>query len=240
MSIEHKFLNTDFGNGFKTHKAILSQTPYQPEMLFLGTFNPKTNNISNPADFFYGRNWFWIVLFNIFKYDNKVVLDKQRKFYKPNFQPSLEEIYEFMTAYKISFADLITEVLVNKESEVDYTLNDNKATYQGTEYDLINDTHLSHLNNLNLIEWSTKNLIDYIERNPTIKTIYFTRKSAQPFANEILKIRNHFKESELEIRYLFTPSGQGLRGKPRIRTLMNEWLVSTKDGYNNLKEDWKN
>ncbi len=53
MSIQHKFYQTSFGNGFETHNAILDITPYKPEVMIVGTFNPDTPN-ANYADFFYG------------------------------------------------------------------------------------------------------------------------------------------------------------------------------------------
>jgi len=51
MPVNHRFLEHDFGNGFQTHNAILDKTPYEPEVLFVGTFNPDVP--TNPSDFFY-------------------------------------------------------------------------------------------------------------------------------------------------------------------------------------------
>ena len=68
MSIKHKFYQTSFGNGFETHNAILDITPYKPELMIVGTFNPDTPN-TNYADFFYGRNFFWTAFKNLFNHN---------------------------------------------------------------------------------------------------------------------------------------------------------------------------
>ena len=52
MSITHRFLEHDFGNSFATHNAILDTTPdYEPEVLFIGTYNPDVDDKANVADF---------------------------------------------------------------------------------------------------------------------------------------------------------------------------------------------
>lgn len=55
VTLKNKQLNWD--NRFYTENVILKNVDiYKPEILFLGTFNPELQ--SNPADFFYGRNFF--------------------------------------------------------------------------------------------------------------------------------------------------------------------------------------
>ena len=78
--LAHKFINCTFGQttDFRTENSIL-KTPYPPEILFLGTFNPDTDSKSNSADFYYGRNWLWPALFNIFEF-KRVDFIKQRRF----------------------------------------------------------------------------------------------------------------------------------------------------------------
>lgn len=53
MEIKHIFYDQDFGDGFSTHGLIL-ETPYLPEIMIIGTFNPDTPK-TNFADFFYER-----------------------------------------------------------------------------------------------------------------------------------------------------------------------------------------
>lgn len=236
MGIIHKFREVDFGSEFKTKNSILVNTPYKPEILFIGTFNPMTNEDDNMAEFFYGRNWFWPILFNIFHYKN-ITLDKQRKFYKPEPNPTLSEIFDFMKIHKITFADLITSVL---DTDDEYCIAKNKIIYNKNCYDLINDGHLSKLNNLGKVQWNETELIDYLSNNKTIKNIYFTRKYTKPFSLILDKIEKEFKNRELRIKYLFTPSGQGIKGKPRINSLVNQWKNSQKEDYDNLEQEWLN
>ena len=64
MRINHKFLTVNpqqnllnWDNRFYTENVILKNVDiYEPKIMFLGTFNPQLQN--NPADFFYGRNFF--------------------------------------------------------------------------------------------------------------------------------------------------------------------------------------
>jgi hypothetical protein len=86
MKVNHKFLTIPSGintlnwnQNFFTQNAILkNKNIYKPEILFLGTFNPDLK--TNPADFFYGRNFFWTALKNLFTCNN-VVLLKERLAY---------------------------------------------------------------------------------------------------------------------------------------------------------------
>ena len=74
-SIKHKFIETKFNEEFQTHNGVLDKTPYKPEVMIIGTFNPNTPN-SNFADFFYGRNYFWPALKNLS--ENKIAYFKSR------------------------------------------------------------------------------------------------------------------------------------------------------------------
>ncbi|WOD44186.1 hypothetical protein [Hwangdonia lutea] len=237
MGVRHKFFHKDFGEGFRTENAILIETPYKPEILFIGTFNPLTNDEANPADFFYGRNWFWPILFNIFKHNKIAVIEKQRKFYPPDFNPTLKEVFGFMKKHKLSFADLIMEILPEKNINC---IAGNNIFYENEHYDLIKDNHLAKLNRKGEVSWSTKHLIDYINYNPQIKQVYFTRKSTSPFSEELYGLEKVLSERHVKVKQLFTPSGQGLKGTPRNRILMDQWLQSTKLGFNSLDTKWTN
>ena len=103
MSINHKFKNYNFSNGFFTENSILN-TPYDPEVLFIGTFNHGWE--WNIADFFYGRDMYmWPILANFFLY-NKNYLTKPRN--GKNNNPSLNEIFKICDLSKISFADIVS------------------------------------------------------------------------------------------------------------------------------------
>jgi len=134
MAVSHKFIQTNFGNGFSTNHAILNTTLIQPKILFLGTFNPDTADNVNVADFYYGLNWFWPGLFNIIIHNN-LHYSRQRKFQNP-LDPPRQSILKFCEDYHITFADLIEKVL--HADNIQYELNGNIALIGDEKYDLIN------------------------------------------------------------------------------------------------------
>ena len=232
MPVNHKFRDYNFQDGFITENAIL-KTNYNPEVLILGTFNPLTNEDDNMADFFYGRNWFWTCMFNIFHYQN-VHLTTQRKFTPFPYNPSLLEIKNFCARYKLTFADLISNVLNN----IEYDLIGNKAIIDHEEYDLINDSDLGRLNAMNQVEWSTQYLIRHIAENSSIHTVYFTRKPIEPYLTQWSMLTNHNFGREVLFKKIFTPSGQGLAGSPRVNHLINHWLYNNNENYDRLDINW--
>jgi hypothetical protein len=229
MSIKHKFLNKCFTKGFCSENAVLKNKHFKPEVLFLGTFNPNTDNKANPADFFYGRNWFWPLLFSIAQ-------DSDEKFYQRRTKkangPNLDDILDFITEYKLSFADLICEILPEVKKE-QYCIAGNKIIYQYNFYDLINDNDLAKLNKKELVKWN-HDIFDYINQNRSLKTVYFTRKYSKAFSITLDKIESVLRGRGLKIKYLYTPSGQGLKGKPRYKNLKKQWLEADLKGYNSL------
>ena len=234
MPINHKFKEYHFTNEFFTQNAILVNTPYQPEILFLGTFNPNTDEAANMADFFYGRNWFWPILFNIFEYNQETQIKKQRRFTNP-LNPSLDEVFQFMKKHKLSFADLIMQVFPDDEIDC---LAANNIIINGVHYNLIKDGDLAKINRTNNVRWTTKFIIDYLNQNPSISQVYFTRKPVNPFTAKLQEIQEVLNQRGVLIKYLFTPSGQGLPGQPRNLTIMNQWLHSIREGFDNLDENW--
>src|SRR5258708_1789519 len=111
MPIFHKFQFTNWANGFETTNAILDITPYKPKVMFIGTFNPQTPN-ANFADFFYGRNYFWPGLKNLFIHNGVVIASRRMP---PNgippahnlLDPTLAEIFCICLKLQLTFADLI-------------------------------------------------------------------------------------------------------------------------------------
>jgi hypothetical protein len=233
-SIKHKFIQTDFGQGFSTRNAILQNTPYNPEILFLGTFNPNTEELYNIADFFYGRNWFWPALFNLFEYQN-FKFSKQRKFYSP-LEPSLKEILDFSTKHKLTFADLIQEVIIKENT--DYRLVKNTVFIGEERFDLINDSDLADLNELDQVAWSTESIISYLMKCGSIKSVYLTRKPCEPYLTQWNKILNIDYGREVNFYKIFTPSGQGLKGRPRMKSLIKHWTTTDDHTYNRLENEW--
>src|SRR5689334_2487353 len=107
MPILHTFINSQpqWNNGFDTKDAILFKTPYEPEVIFIGTFNhgwPWNN-----ADFFYGRGMYmWTIMANFFIHNSNVLVD--RRIPPPgNGVPSLSQIFQICKDGKITFADIV-------------------------------------------------------------------------------------------------------------------------------------
>lgn len=230
MAINHKFLNHNFGDGFLAEDTILRNADYKPEILFIGTYNPATNQIANVADFFYGRNWFWPALFNIF---NGTAYSQQRKFNQP-LTPTLNEIFLFCRKHKIIFADLIGQTLHNTN---DYTLHNNIAVFDGEFYNLISDNDLADLDNLHQVNWVTKNILAFLKLHPSVKTIYFTRQPKEPFSTQLAPIIAYANQNKINFLKIFTPSGQGLRGRPRMDALINHWKQNVDPNYDRLCND---
>lgn len=243
MPVQHKFLNYDWMNGFFTENAILKTDFYKPVVLIIGTNNPDTPN-ANFADFFYGRNYFWPAFKNLA--NGNCELASRRM--PPNGAPLLPlnpttlEIFELCKQFKFSFADLISNVLVN-QNQIDFLPNDN-IVVNGQEYNLINDNArngiggLAELNQLNEVEWNTDRIIEYLCENPQIKEVYFTRQ-----ANGIwLEHWNQIKNSECGkgklFKIIYTPSGSRLAGNPRMNSLIHHWLFNNGQNYDRFDHNW--
>ncbi|TSJ39579.1 hypothetical protein FO440_17710 [Mucilaginibacter corticis] len=237
MSIYHKFYETDFKCGFQTHNAILDITPYQPEVMFLGTNNPNTKE--NFADFFYGRNYLWPGLKNLFIH-NEVLIDNPRMQLRGKpaevLNPELNEIFTLCNKLRLTFADLIL-CLFHNNSEYEI-LGDDTILYQNNEFNLIQDGKkgkiggLSDLHNLNQVEWNTDNIIKYLQKNDAIKTIYLTRKPDGIWAKHWDKIKIETQISGREFISIYTPSAQGgalhkqtnIYKKGKMIPLINHWI----------------
>lgn len=243
--IKHKFYQTDFGNGFETHNAILDVTPYKPEVMIVGTFNPDTPN-ANFADFFYGRNYFWPAFKNLFVH-NKVELKSRRITTRGKslkvYNPTLEEILDLSKKLKLTFSDLILEVLHNTDKKIQILPNDN-ILLSGEEYNLIQDGKskgvggLSNLDLLNQVSWNTQNIINYLLINPQIKNIYFTRQPKGLWGFHWNSIANHPSLKDRNFTNIFTPSGQGLGEGTKMDNLLNRWIHNKITGFGKLETNW--
>ncbi len=218
MPTYHKFLNTNFdalypntsAKEFQTHSAILDVTPYKPEVLIIGTFNPDIPN--NPADFFYGRNYFWRIFENLSNNNN--ALNGRRILANGIIRaPNIGRIFELCTQFKLSFADLIQSV------------NGVVNNYEDNLLDGYVGGGLA-VNNVNEIA-------KYICENKSIKHVYFTRK----YANEVQNIwglwqdvQELVKQCRKDVQFgsIFTPSGQGgvpnFIGLHKAATIARYWI----------------
>jgi hypothetical protein len=245
MSIQHIFYNRAFGYGFETNNAILEKTPYKPELMIVGTFNPNTPN-SNFADFFYGRNFFWPAFKNLFIHDGIVLLNRRMP---PNgappaiLNPTLPEIFELCIRLKLTFSDLILEVLHNNNPNYQILMNDNVIN-NGLEYNLIQDGlngnigGLQQLDALGQVNWNTQNIINYLCNNPQIETIYFTRRPIGIWAAQWNLIINHDCLSGRLTTNLFTPSGAGAPVYRSMARLLTHWVHNDNPNFGKIEPNW--
>src|SRR5436190_9710995 len=202
MAVSHKFTNHDFNNGFQTHNAILDVTPYDPEVLIVGTFNPDTVPNAN-SDFYYSRNYFWPALNNLLG-DGRPWLPRRRD--DGGNLPSIEEIFNICHEFALSFGDLISGVL--HANDPLYELQGNKVLYQDAWYDLINDGALGRLHALGQVNWTTNHILDYIAAHPTITTIYLTRVPVGIWLPAWSEINLSPLTAHAHKTNIYTPSGQ--------------------------------
>lgn len=245
MSVPHKFLETDFGNGFQTHNAILDTTPYDPKVLVIGTFNPQTKK-RNHADFFYGRNYFWPAFFNLFEHNGIVLTDRRMPTNgvpQEPFIPKRSKILELCSKLEITFADMICEVLHEGNPQYSSLSNDN-VLYNGKEYNLINDSKrknvagLAELNKVKQVLWNTNNIINYLSKNKSITTVYLTRNTCSPYTRQWRLISEHNFGRKVNFVKIYTPSGSRLPENPRMLKLIQHWLFNDSANYGTIDANW--
>jgi len=248
MKINHKFLsvnqhqnNFNWDNRFYTENAILKNIDiYKPEIMFLGTFNPELQN--NPADFFYGRNFFWTAFKNLF-YKEQIILKKQRLAFNP-YDPSLEEIFQLCIRLKLTFSDLVNSIF-NDQNNNQIIVRNNKEfiSFGKIEYNPISDGDLQKLDRIQKVDWNTDNIINYLNNNKQILKIYLTRQNNFCWQTQVNRIANEFPE--IEIVPIYTPSAQGgalhkqtgIYGDGKMSPLLRHWTQNNNGNYGNLNHN---
>lgn len=246
--IRHIFYESQFNNEFGTMNAILNRIPYSPKIMFLGTFNPNSPK-TNFADFFYGRNYFWPAIHNLFYYKKIELLTsrmpkrmpKNGKPRKP-IEPTLDIILNHCKELKFTFADLIMEVLHKNDPQYHVLDNDN-ICYDGATYNLVQDGRkgqvygLEQLDSKGQVNWNTDNIAEYLNNNHSIRIIYFTRQPTKIWAKQWEKLKRRLPDRTFV--NIFTPSGQGdpvLNSMPR---LLSHWLHNTNASkFGRLDNEW--
>lgn len=244
MAILHKFQEHDWKNGFKTENSILKSEFYLPEVLIIGTFNHGWS--CNPSDFFYGRGMYmWPIMANLFLHNNIDHLTKVRNI--NNDLPQLSDIFEICKKGKISFADIVKgtkDEIQIIENNGYVRIND---TYNWTDY---KDSHLNYMGNMNWLDDNVEEIIDFINKTPSIKHVYFTFKTG---GNWILKKKKGiFDNVNKPCSSIFTPTATGFRSNlpapfnTRIKSLTHCWIWNNlnhaievnKEDYGYLNHDW--
>lgn len=249
MPVSHKFLNHNWGNGFWTENAILKTDKYEPEVLFLGTFNHGFE--WNQSDFFYGRGMYmWTIMSNLFIHNENHLI--QRRTIENNI-PSLNQVFEICQKGRFVFADLIkgTSKNVKTNSNIQQkiiTVHSVENEYYWNNY---KDNSILDLIDLNFIDDNVKEIINYINENPSIKFIYCTFKSGNHFIQMLNTITNNIR-ADIQIEHIFTPTGNGFGTNleypynERAWSLSHCWVWNnlnheievSKVGYTNLNHYW--
>lgn len=225
MPINHKFLQTNFGNGFETHNAILDVTPdYQPDVLFIGTFNHGWE--WNPAEFFYGRTYFWPIFGNL--------ANNNPNQFGNNDWPGLENIWEYCAQFKISFADIVkgtNRFAITQQNElmelVEVTSNNLDVPYIWKGY---SDNQLNFLGGSNCLSDNVCHIIEYLQKTPSITRIYFTWKLDNSWLSLLAhQIVNTDFDRQISFESILSPSGNGfgnlIPGYPsKIKSIMHSWV----------------
>jgi hypothetical protein len=242
MPIYHKFLNKNWGNGFQTHNCILDTTPYEPEVIIIGTFNHGWQ--CNNADFFYGRGMYmWTMLGNMFLHNGNVMI--QRRTINNNI-PTLEQIFQICTKGKIAFADIVR----GTNPETPTAENENSILVNGNYvWDDYKDNHLDFMGENDWLDDNVDEIVKFINSTKSIKHIYFTFKSGGWLVEKMQSIIQRTNtESACSI---FTPTGNGFgQNLPlypaRAWSLAHCWVWNgfphaapiNKPGFGNLDHNW--
>jgi len=213
MPLKHKYLVHDFGNGFQTNNSILNKVPYDPEVIFIGTFNHGWS--WNQSDFFYGRGMYmWPILANLFIHGQNNLINQRTI---NNNEPTKEQIFEICQKGRIVFADIVKGIkdeihsvklenenciLVNNEYRWETRSVFNKRI---GEY---SDAHLDNLGENNWLDDNVNEIIRYINNTRSIKYIYFTFKSGHWIVRKLNEIKKGIRP-DVKSCSIFTPTGNG-------------------------------
>lgn len=256
MSVLHKYQQYDFQNGFQTHNSILDIVPYEPEVLFIGTFNHGWS--WNNSDFFYGRNMYmWTALGNLFEYDRNHLISPRTK---NNPQPSLEQLFEICKKGKIVFADIVKglreDIPVIEDIKEKYILINNEYKWssriiKGSTVGEYSDTHLEGIAKLGWLDDNVNSIINFVNETTTIKHIYFTFKSGSWLVTKLNTICNGIRK-DVSFCSIFTPTAKGFGNllEPPFNTrawgLTHCWVWNginhkypiKRPGYGHLDHEW--
>lgn len=256
MPFLHKFQECNFNNGFQTHNSILDSVPYEPEVIFIGTYNHGWS--WNNSDFFYGRGMYmWTVMANLFICnENKFI--KQRN--SNNNVPCIHDIFKICEKGKFIFADIVKGI---KEDIAALELDDRNCVLVNNEYHWetrkirnkkvgeYSDTHLDNLGAKSWLDDNAEAIITYINKTKSIKHIYFTFKSGNWVVDKLNEICQGVRQG-VSCSSIFTPTANGfLKSLPkpfneRAWSLAHCWVWNGqnhkmpihKPNYGFLDHDW--
>lgn len=207
MPFIHKYQQHNFDNGFQTHNSILDIVPYNPEVIFIGTYNHGwTWNLS---DFYYGRGMYmWTALGNLFLYNHNHLI-KKRNF--NNNEPTLEQIFEICKKGKIVFADIVKGIKADIPAIEQL---DDRSVFVNNQYKWAGykDVPLEYMSAQGWLDDNVKAIVNYINETKSIKHIYFTFKSGNWLVDKLNAIREGVRNNVSSCS-IFTPTANGFGGQ---------------------------
>ena len=203
MSFQHKFQEHNFNNGFQTHNSILYATTYEPEVIFIGTYNHGWT--WNNSDFYYGRGMYmWTVMANLFLHNSNQLTNQRTA--KSNI-PTRPQIFDICKKGKIVFADIVKGI---KEGINAIEQPENKCVLVNNEYiwSSYKDGPLDEMAAHGWLDDNVTAIVKYINETKTIKHVYFTFKSGIWLVDKLIKISNEIRP-EVSFCSIFTPTANG-------------------------------
>jgi hypothetical protein len=256
MPMLHKYQQHDFKNEFQTHNSILDTVPYEPEVIFIGSYNHGWS--WNSSDFYYGRDMYmWTVLGNIFQHGcNHLV--KQRTI--NNNEPTFNQLFDICKKGKIVFADIVKGI---NENITAVELENEKCVLVNNQYRwesiVINnqkvgeysDTHLENLARNHWLDDNVNAIKNFVNETKSIKHIYFTFKSGVWLVKKLHKICQDIRR-DVSYCSIFTPTANGFGGNllypfnERAWGLTHCWIWNglnhkspiNRPNYGHLDHDW--
>jgi hypothetical protein len=236
---------TAFANGFAAEHALLSRTPYAPEVLIIGTFNPAPQaELYNPADFFYGRNYFWPAWGHLgghADHDGNAVAEGGMRRHRLDRLPLSASgpwpgVLGLCTQFRLTFADLV--------ESIDAPVRD------------FSDRQVDAFLRAGQAKPNTQTILNYLEATPSIRFVYATTRFQQvPALLTAWQAVVRGLRPGIQSGHLLTPSGQGVGanfpGMSRTATLAHHWrhqnsahgdahstALLLRPGFTRLDADW--
>lgn len=248
--MRHKFENgraANWPNGYYAQNTILRSDTFEPEVIFIGTFNPTVD--WNVADIYYGRGkYMWTIMYNLFV-QNHNHREVERT---PNDEEiNLQTIFGIIERGKISFADIIGGV--NPDVPIAVDIN-NRTVIVNEEHDItdFSDRQLDNVGAHGLMDDNVDEIVKFINETTSIKHVYFTFKSGNWIVNRKNDIINGI-ERPINCCSIISPSSNGF-GKAlpipfntKPSGIAHTWIWNevnhpavpvNRDGYEHLDHDW--
>ena len=246
MPFLHKYQEHNFDNGFQTHNSILDTVTYEPEVIFIGTYNHGWS--WNNSDFYYGRGMnMWTAMANLFLYNNNRLINQRTA---NNNVPTRPEIFGICKKGKIVFADIVKGI---KDDIQAVEQPENKSVLVNNQYlwKTYKDGPIDYMAAQGWIDDNVKAIVKFINETKSIKHIYFTYKSGAWLVDKLNEICEQIRPG-VSYCSIFTPTANGF-GKPlqvpfqeRVWGLTHCWIWNgrnhtipiNKPNYGHLDHDW--